>query len=603
MPVNDSFGAEITYSVDGSDTLTFRDISDFESAPPVEVSSHDYINNMGGNGTCRVFDYNANVDFTAKEFVNVTAVQISRITTIVATETEVNNAIFNGTFTVTDRYVDPVDAVKNQTVDICQYQPDHPENAIRAEVRIPSGFSGDLTFRDSIVSDDEADGTCFYPVTGALKITGPLTVQPEIWLSYENANFTGVAAGNSQFELGMYYKHPGEQFEIITLPAISGDFFEFIDPDVNHEGTIKSKNSGDTGSTTGPGVLDPGGWAGITDYQGEYVLGIENGCGGGGGGGLVRPSLVVNALAGVSGISGGGADGSPPFIELSELVKFSHLEIPLEIEEKILNHDSAVPISPMEVGLFENFDYPMTINDQGFVLGGFTSTIQTQSIKTNSTSVIKFILYDTTEIQHLSLYTNLRDANSQIHQSDTQILYNHEQPLQIIDPNGFFSDVTVTINEINENKKEAIFEITFAKEMAKSDVIVRSWDPFFNSRDVFILDAFEVVPEIVIESPIPTFEEPVVEELRSQTIPIWIKNNAAWWSEQQISDSDFVAGIEYLITNGIIIVPGVEVGAITTSEIPDWVQNNAGWWAESLITDEDFVEAMQWLVANGVIQI
>jgi len=63
-------------------------------------------------------------------------------------------------------------------------------------------------------------------------------------------------------------------------------------------------------------------------------------------------------------------------------------------------------------------------------------------------------------------------------------------------------------------------------------------------------------------------------------------------------------GVEYLIKNKIINVPGVEIGTDSTStEIPDWIQNNAGWWAESLITDDDFIEAMQWLVANGVIQI
>jgi hypothetical protein len=100
-----------------------------------------------------------------------------------------------------------------------------------------------------------------------------------------------------------------------------------------------------------------------------------------------------------------------------------------------------------------------------------------------------------------------------------------------------------------------------------------------------------------------TYEEPVIQKLQSQTIPIWIKNNAAWWSEQQIADSDFVAGIEYLIKNRIIDVPGVKVGASTTTEIPDWIKNNAGWWSDSLVSDKEFLDAMEWLVANGVIQI
>jgi len=140
--------------------------------------------------------------------------------------------------------------------------------------------------------------------------------------------------------------------------------------------------------------------------------------------------------------------------------------------------------------------------------------------------------------------------------------------------------------------------------MATTNMIVRSWDDFLNSYDTYILDAFEVVSETIEESTTPTFEAPVIVELESQGIPKWIKNNAAWWSDQQISDSDFVSGIEYLIKNGIINVPGVEVGTSSaTTEIPDWIQNNAGWWAESLITDGDFTEAMQWLIANGVIQI
>ena len=36
------------------------------------------------------------------------------------------------------------------------------------------------------------------------------------------------------------------------------------------------------------------------------------------------------------------------------------------------------------------------------------------------------------------------------------------------------------------------------------------------------------------------------------TIPKWIKNNAGFWANGQISDQDFVSGIQYLITNGIL---------------------------------------------------
>ena len=35
-------------------------------------------------------------------------------------------------------------------------------------------------------------------------------------------------------------------------------------------------------------------------------------------------------------------------------------------------------------------------------------------------------------------------------------------------------------------------------------------------------------------------------------IPSWIKNNAGWWSSDDISDSDFLHGIKYLVESNII---------------------------------------------------
>jgi hypothetical protein len=37
-------------------------------------------------------------------------------------------------------------------------------------------------------------------------------------------------------------------------------------------------------------------------------------------------------------------------------------------------------------------------------------------------------------------------------------------------------------------------------------------------------------------------------------VPSWVKNNANWWANGQITDSDFVLGMEYLVANKIIIV-------------------------------------------------
>lgn len=37
-------------------------------------------------------------------------------------------------------------------------------------------------------------------------------------------------------------------------------------------------------------------------------------------------------------------------------------------------------------------------------------------------------------------------------------------------------------------------------------------------------------------------------------VPDWIKSNADWWAEGAISDSDFVSGIQYLLSSGMVRV-------------------------------------------------
>ena len=49
------------------------------------------------------------------------------------------------------------------------------------------------------------------------------------------------------------------------------------------------------------------------------------------------------------------------------------------------------------------------------------------------------------------------------------------------------------------------------------------------------------------------------------SIPEWVKNNAKWWSEGSISDSDYVESLEYLINNGIIDVP-IPIAEVTAAQ-------------------------------------
>lgn len=86
-------------------------------------------------------------------------------------------------------------------------------------------------------------------------------------------------------------------------------------------------------------------------------------------------------------------------------------------------------------------------------------------------------------------------------------------------------------------------------------------------------------------------------------IPSWIKNNAKWWSQGQVDDSQFEKGIQYLIQNGIMKVPQTSVSTSASQGIPTWVKNNASWWANGQISDAEFVKGIQYMITNGMISL
>ena len=64
---------------------------------------------------------------------------------------------------------------------------------------------------------------------------------------------------------------------------------------------------------------------------------------------------------------------------------------------------------------------------------------------------------------------------------------------------------------------------------------------------------------------------PLAALAQSDAVPSWVKNTAGWWAEDQISETEFVNSIEYLIDSGIIQVSsqqGVDVSELTIGFIP-----------------------------------
>ena len=98
---------------------------------------------------------------------------------------------------------------------------------------------------------------------------------------------------------------------------------------------------------------------------------------------------------------------------------------------------------------------------------------------------------------------------------------------------------------------------------------------------------------------------PVSSEI---SIPTWVKKNASWWSDGQINDPEFAKGIEYLVQENIIDIKKTDelteqVDDANITSIPMWVKNNASWWSEGQLTDVDFANGIKYLISAGLIKV
>ena len=89
-------------------------------------------------------------------------------------------------------------------------------------------------------------------------------------------------------------------------------------------------------------------------------------------------------------------------------------------------------------------------------------------------------------------------------------------------------------------------------------------------------------------------------------IPVWIKTHAGWWVEGLINDSAYLLGIEYLVKEGIIVMPQTgdyDSDFLSPQAVPVWIKNNAEWWASGQIDDITYVSGIHYLIKVGIIKV
>jgi len=57
-----------------------------------------------------------------------------------------------------------------------------------------------------------------------------------------------------------------------------------------------------------------------------------------------------------------------------------------------------------------------------------------------------------------------------------------------------------------------------------------------------------------------------------------------------------------MLENNIIMVSDIPTET-SDNEIPAWVRNNALWWSQDLISEYEFVNSLKFLIQEGIISV
>ena len=256
---------------------------------------------------------------------------------------------------------------------------------------------------------------------------------------------------NSSTSSGALHVTPSDILQVTNL--VSGKASNaLISPTSNGVDAIQS-NIGDTITASYPGA---------TSSTASIVLGIG---GGGGGGGLIRPGLVLDAIAGLFGVVGGSpyVVSPPSFGGL-----FYHFS------------DGLILTQGNNKTIFDISHYNQEIPKQVMVAGEQVN----MTFKT-------FESYYSKGVIHMGLYLIPRGQDMVTTNSIAFIEWQQGEPIQIKDPNHILFNATASSNSDGKFQYTQ-FSFIPLKSYEKMSFLIRTWNDHMYTTDIRVHDAIEI---------------------------------------------------------------------------------------------------------------
>ena len=85
-------------------------------------------------------------------------------------------------------------------------------------------------------------------------------------------------------------------------------------------------------------------------------------------------------------------------------------------------------------------------------------------------------------------------------------------------------------------------------------------------------------------------------------IPNWLKHTTKLWTSSNISDTEYINTLQFLLEKDMIKVPfSKSPKAPSNTEIPIWIKSNSARWSSDGITNDEFSIGIQWMLERGVL--
>lgn len=206
------------------------------------------------------------------------------------------------------------------------------------------------------------------------------------------------------------------------------------------------------------------------------------------------------------------------------------------------------------------------------------------------------------DIRHVEFHTNQKgDQVTGLAKSDTAIIYDKYKKLEVLDSNEIFSNTNISLSDAGGGFVEITIDMTFAKPIGTSDIVIRLWNEARHSLQLHVADAINVEEKIKelentspsqkqeqienksVQLPENPQEEDVVSRdsvLDTSTIEKW-----AGFSSESVSDKQ------------LLDMLGIES---KTETMPNWLKNLGRFVHEKSITPHEMENALRYMAKQGI---